>query len=58
MLSRNDPFLYFCYILMTSQKVRPPALRRLFRTLTYYMYACAPEKPPGLGGRNSCLTIS
>jgi hypothetical protein len=43
--------------LMASQKVRPTALRRFFRTSTYLMYAFAPEKPPGLVGRNFCLTI-
>jgi hypothetical protein len=43
--------------MMASQKVRPTALRRFFRTLTYLMYAFAPEKPPGLAGRNFCLAI-
>jgi hypothetical protein len=43
--------------LMASQKVRPTALRRFFRTSTYYMYAFAPEKPPSLVGRNFCLAI-
>jgi hypothetical protein len=42
---------------MASQKVRPAALRRFFRTSTYLMYAFAPEKPPGLAGRNFCLAI-
>ena len=42
---------------MASQKVRPTALRRFFRTSTYLMQAFAPEKPPGLVGRNFCLAI-
>jgi hypothetical protein len=42
---------------MASQKVRPTALRRFFRTSTYLMYAFAPEKPPCLVGRNFCLAI-
>ena len=41
---------------MASQKVSPPVLQRFFRNLTYYMYACAPEKPPGLVGRNFLLS--
>jgi hypothetical protein len=45
------------YSLMASQKIRPAALRRFFRTSTYLMYAFAPEKPPGLAGRNFCLAI-
>lgn len=48
----------FALSLMASQKVRPTALRRFFRTLTYQMYAFTPEKPPGLVGRNYCLAIS
>jgi hypothetical protein len=43
--------------LMASQKVRPTALRRFFRTSTCLMYAFAPEKPPSLVGRNFCLAI-
>ncbi len=43
---------------MASQKVRPTALRRFFRTSTYHMYAFAPEKTPSLVGRNFCLAIS
>ena len=43
--------------LMASQKFRPTALRRFFRTSTYCMYAFAPEKPPSLVGRNFCLAI-
>jgi predicted RNA binding protein YcfA (HicA-like mRNA interferase family) len=43
--------------MMASQKVRPTALRRFFRTSTYQMYAFAPENPPGLVGRNFCLAI-
>jgi hypothetical protein len=42
---------------MASQKVRPTALWRFFRTSTYLMYAFAPEKPPSLAGRNFCLAI-
>jgi hypothetical protein len=42
---------------MASQKVRPAALRRFFRTSTYLMYAFAPEKTPSLAGRNFCLAI-
>jgi len=42
---------------MASQKVRPTVLRRFFRTSTYYMYAFAPEKTPGLVERNFCLAI-
>jgi hypothetical protein len=42
---------------MASQKVRPTALRYFFRTSTYEMYAFAPEKTPGLVGRNFCLAI-
>jgi hypothetical protein len=33
---------------MALQKVSPTALRRFFRTSTYYMDAFAPEKPPSL----------
>jgi hypothetical protein len=43
--------------LMASQKVRPAALLRFFRTSTYLMYAFTPEKPPRLAGRNFCLAI-
>jgi len=43
--------------MMASQKVRPPALRWFFRTSTCLMQACAPEKPPSLGGQNFCLAI-
>jgi hypothetical protein len=43
---------------MASQKVRPAALRRFFRTSTYLMYAFAPEKPPSLAGRNFCLAMA
>jgi hypothetical protein len=46
----------FC-LAMASQKVRPAALRRFFRTSTYLMYAFAPEKTPSLAGRNFCLAI-
>jgi hypothetical protein len=42
-------------MMMASQKVRPTALRRFFRTSTYLMHAFAPEKPPSLVGRNFCL---
>jgi hypothetical protein len=43
--------------MMASQKVRPPALQRFFRTSTYYMYAFTPEKPLRLVGRSFCLAI-
>jgi hypothetical protein len=43
---------------MASQKVRPTALQRFFRTSTYLMYAFTPEKPLRLVGRNFCLAIS
>jgi demethoxyubiquinone hydroxylase (CLK1/Coq7/Cat5 family) len=43
---------------MASQKVRPTALRRFFRTSTYLLYAFAPEKPPSLVGRNFCLAMA
>jgi len=43
--------------MMASQKVRPAALRRFFRTSTYLMYAFAPEKSPSLAGRNFYLAI-
>jgi hypothetical protein len=43
--------------MMASQKVRPTALRRFFRTSAYLMYAFAPEKPPSLVGRNFYLAI-
>jgi len=49
--------LPFIAPLMASQKVRPTALRRFFRTPTYLMYAFSPEKPPSLAGRNFCLAI-
>jgi hypothetical protein len=42
---------------MAAQKVRPAALRRFLRTLTYLVYAFAPEKSPGLAGRNFCAAI-
>jgi hypothetical protein len=42
---------------MVSQKVRPTALRRFFRTLTYEMYAFTPEKLSGLVGRNFCFAL-
>ncbi|MBW2187942.1 MAG: hypothetical protein JRG71_16715 [Deltaproteobacteria bacterium] len=49
----------WCYgmrsTLMASQKVRPPALQRLFKTLTYNMYAFTLEQPLRLGGRSFCL---
>jgi hypothetical protein len=45
------------FLMMASQKVRPAALRRFFRTSAYLMYAFAPEKPPSLAGRNFCLAI-
>ena len=44
-------------MMMASQKVRPPALQRLFKTLTYNMYAFTLEQPLRLGGRNFCLAI-
>jgi demethoxyubiquinone hydroxylase (CLK1/Coq7/Cat5 family) len=43
---------------MASQKVRPTALRRFFKTSTYLMYAFALEKPPSLVGRNFCLAMA
>ncbi|MBW2185867.1 MAG: hypothetical protein JRG71_05525 [Deltaproteobacteria bacterium] len=43
--------------MMASQKVRPPALQRLFKTLTYNMYAFTLEQPLRLGGRSFCLAI-
>jgi hypothetical protein len=46
----------FC-LAMASQKVRPAALRRFFRTSTGLMHAFAPEKTPSLAGRNFCLAI-
>jgi hypothetical protein len=42
---------------MASQKFRPAALQRFFRTSTYLMYAFTPEKPLRLAGRNFCLAI-
>jgi hypothetical protein len=35
-----------------SQKVRPPALQRLFKTSTYNMYAFTLEQPLRLEVRN------
>jgi hypothetical protein len=43
---------------MASQKIRPAALRRFFRTSTYLMYAFAPEKSPSLAGRSFCLAMA
>jgi hypothetical protein len=42
---------------MASQKVRPPALQRLFKTSTYNMYVFTLEQPLRLGVRNFCLAI-
>ncbi len=42
---------------MASQKVRPPALQRLFKTSTYNMYAFTLEQPLRLGVRNFYLAI-
>jgi len=44
--------------MMASQKFRPAALRRLFRTSTYLVYAFDPENPPSLAGRNFCLAMA
>jgi len=44
-------------MMMTSQKVRPTALRRFFRTSTYPLHAFDPEKTPSLVGRNFCLVL-
>jgi hypothetical protein len=42
---------------MASQKFRPAALQRFFRTSTYLMYAFTPEKPLRLAERNFSLAI-
>jgi hypothetical protein len=42
---------------MASQKVRPPALQRLFKTSTYNMYVFTLEQPLRLGVRNFYLAI-
>jgi len=43
--------------MMASQKVRSTALQQFFRTLTYHMQACTPEKLLRLVYRNFCLAI-
>jgi hypothetical protein len=43
--------------MMASQKVRPPALQRLFKTSTYNMYAFTLEQPLRLGVRIFYLAI-
>jgi hypothetical protein len=42
---------------MASQKVRPPALQRLFKTSTQNMYAFTLEQPLRLGARIFYLAI-
>jgi len=42
---------------MASQKVRSPALQRLFKTSTYNLYAFTLEQPLRLGERSFCLAI-
>jgi hypothetical protein len=42
-------------MMMASQKVRPSALQRLFKTSTYNLYAFTLEQPLRLGVRNFCL---
>jgi hypothetical protein len=45
-------------MMLASQKVRPTALQRFFRTLTYAMKVFTPEKSLRLVVRNFCLAIS
>jgi hypothetical protein len=45
-------------MMMALQKIRPTALQRFFRTLTYCVYVFSPEKTLRLVGRNFCLAIS
>jgi hypothetical protein len=42
---------------MASQKIRPPALQRLFKTSAYSLYAFTLEQPLRLGVRNFCFAI-